>query len=200
MVFYAGKIIQRLNNPTVLVITDRNDLDNQLFDTFAASKELLRQTPVQATSRKHLKELLKVASGGVVFTTIQKFHPERGNQYETLTTRANVLVIADEAHRTQYGFKAKTKDEKDADGHTIGKRITYGFAKYMRDALPNATYIGFTGTPIEKRDANTPAVFGSYVDIYDINQAIEDGATVPIYYESRLTKVNLSEEGRKANR
>lgn len=197
MVFYTGKIVQALNNPTVLVITDRNDLDDQLFDTFAASKQLLRQTPIQANDRQHLKELLKVASGGVVFTTIQKFQPDEGNVYETLTERKNVIVIADEAHRTQYGFKAKTVDDKDEDGNIIGKKIVYGFAKYMRDALPNATYLGFTGTPIESTDVNTPAVFGHYVDIYDIAQAVDDGATVRIFYESRLAKVNLSEEGKQ---
>jgi type I restriction enzyme R subunit len=196
MVFYTGKIVQRLNNPTIVVITDRNDLDDQLFDTFAASKDLLRQTPVQAKDRQDLKDLLKVASGGVVFTTIQKFQPEEGNVYETLSERKNVIVIADEAHRTQYGFRAKTIDDKDEDGNIIGKKIVYGFAKYMRDALPNATYLGFTGTPIEGTDVNTPAVFGEYVDIYDIAQAVEDGATVRIYYESRLAKVKLSEEGK----
>jgi len=133
----------------------------------------------------------------VVFTTIQKFQPEEGNVYELLSDRENIVVIADEAHRTQYGFKAKTIDDKDEQGDVIGKKIVYGFAKYMRDALPNATYLGFTGTPIESTDVNTPAVFGNYVDIYDIAQAVDDGATVPIYYESRLAKVNLSEEGRR---
>ena len=197
MVFYTGKIVLVLNNPTVLVITDRNDLDDQLFDTFAASKQLLRQDPIQATDRKQLKELLKVNSGGVIFTTIQKFQPEEGNVYETLSERENIIVIADEAHRTQYGFSAKTVDDKDEDGNVIGKKIVYGFAKYMRDALPKATYLGFTGTPIESTDVNTPAVFGNYVDIYDIAQAVEDGATVRIFYESRLAKVNLSEEGRE---
>ena len=197
MVFYTGKIVLAMNNPTVVVITDRNDLDDQLFDTFAASKQLLRQDPVQAENRNHLKELLKVGSGGVVFTTIQKFQPEEGNVYELLSDRENIVVIADEAHRTQYGFKAKTIDDKDEQGDVIGKKIVYGFAKYMRDALPNATYLGFTGTPIESTDVNTPAVFGNYVDIYDIAQAVDDGATVPIYYESRLAKVNLSEEGKR---
>ena len=197
MVFYTGKIVLALDNPTVLVITDRNDLDDQLFDTFAASKQLLRQDPIQATDRKKLKELLKVNSGGVIFTTIQKFQPEEGNVYETLSERENIIVIADEAHRTQYGFSAKTVDDKDEDGNVIGKKIVYGFAKYMRDALPNATYLGFTGTPIESTDVNTPAVFGNYVDIYDIAQAVEDGATVRIFYESRLAKVNLSDEGRE---
>lgn len=197
MVFYTGKVVLALDNPTILVITDRNDLDDQLFDTFASSKQLLRQDPVQAENRSQLKDLLKVASGGVVFTTIQKFQPEDGNVYEMLSERTNIVVIADEAHRTQYGFSAKTIDEKDESGNVIGKKIVYGFAKYMRDALPNATYLGFTGTPIESTDVNTPAVFGNYVDIYDIAQAVEDGATVRIYYESRLAKVNLSEEGKE---
>ena len=197
MVFYSGKIVLALDNPTILVITDRNDLDDQLFDTFAASKQLLRQEPVQAEDRNQLKELLKVASGGVVFATVQKFQPDEGNVYELLSDRKNIVVIADEAHRTQYGFKAKTIDAKDGKGNVVGKKIVYGFAKYMRDALPNATYLGFTGTPIENTDVNTPAVFGNYVDIYDIAQAVEDGATVRIYYESRLAKVNLSEEGKQ---
>ncbi len=197
MVFYTGKIVLAMDNPTVLVITDRNDLDDQLFDTFAASKQLLRQEPVQAEDRGHLKELLKVASGGVVFTTIQKFSPDEGNVYETLSERENIIVVADEAHRTQYGFKAKTIDAKDKDGNVVGKKIVYGFAKYVRDALPNATYLGFTGTPIENTDVNTPAVFGNYVDVYDILQAVGDGATVKIYYESRLAKISLSNAGKK---
>ncbi|HCK99937.1 MAG TPA: DEAD/DEAH box helicase [Candidatus Marinimicrobia bacterium] len=197
MVFYTGKIVLALDNPTILVITDRNDLDDQLFDTFAASKQLLRQDPVQAENRGHLKDLLKVASGGVVFSTIHKFQPDDGNVYEQLSDRKNIVVIADEAHRTQYGFKAKTIDDKDKQGNVIGKKTVYGFAKYMRDALPNATYLGFTGTPIESTDVNTPAVFGNYVDVYDIAQAVDDGATVRIYYEGRLAKINLSEEGKK---
>ncbi|UJS18768.1 MAG: DUF3387 domain-containing protein [Candidatus Jettenia sp.] len=207
MVFYTGKIVLAMDNPTILVITDRNDLDDQLFDTFASSKQLLRQEPVQAENREHLKELLKVASGGIVFTTIQKFQPDppargieradEGNVYERLSDRKNIVVIADEAHRTQYGFNAKTIDAKDKNGNVVGKRIVYGFAKYLRDALPNATYLGFTGTPIENTDVNTPAVFGNYVDVYDILQAVTDGATVRIYYESRLAKITLSEEGRK---
>ena len=197
MVFYTGKIVLAMDNPTVLVITDRNDLDDQLFDTFAASKQLLRQEPVQASNRDELKDLLKVASGGVIFTTIQKFQPEEGNVYETLSERTNIIVIADEAHRTQYGFKPKTIDDKDEAGNVVGKKIVYGFAKYMRDALPHATYLGFTGTPIESTDVNTPAVFGNYVDVYDVAQAVEDGATVRIYYESRLAKITLSEEGKK---
>ena len=201
MVFYAGKLIvaPEMENPTIVVLTDRNDLDDQLFGTFAAAKQLLRQDPVQAESREELKELLKVASGGIVFTTIQKFLPQDGRtSYDQLSERRNIVVIADEAHRTQYGFEAKLLDEKDSiTKEVIGKRIAYGFAKYMRDALPNATYIGFTGTPIEGTDVNTPAVFGQYVDVYDIAQAVADGATVRIYYESRLAKVNLEEEGKR---
>ena len=197
MVFYVGKIVRTLNNPTIVIITDRNDLDDQLFGTFADCRQLLRQTPVQADDRDALKDLLRVASGGVIFTTIQKFQPESGNVYETLTDRSNVIVIADEAHRTQYGFKAKTVEVHNEADEVIGSEIKYGFAKYLRDALPNATYLGFTGTPIEATDINTPAVFGNYVDIYDIAQAVEDGATVRIFYESRLAKVELSEEGRK---
>lgn len=201
MVFYSGKLITapEMQNPTIVVITDRNDLDEQLFDTFAASKQLLRQEPTQAESREHLKELLRVSSGGIVFTTIQKFLPE-GNksEYDQLSDRKNIVVIADEAHRTQYGFEAKLVDEKNPETkEVIGKRITFGFAKYMRDALPNATYIGFTGTPIEGTDVNTPQVFGQYVDVYDISQAVADGATVRIFYESRLAKVNLDEDGRR---
>jgi len=201
MVFYSGKLITtpEMQNPTILVITDRNDLDDQLFDSFAASKQLLRQEPVQAKDREHLKELLKVASGGIVFATIQKFLPQdKKSEYDRLSERRNIVVIADEAHRTQYGFEASIKDVKDATTkEKIGERIAYGFAKYMRDALPNATYIGFTGTPIESTDVNTPQVFGQYVDIYDISQAVADGATVRIYYESRLAKINLDEEGKK---
>lgn len=201
MVFYSGKLITspEMKNPTIVVITDRNDLDDQLFDTFASSVQLLRQEPVQAENREHLKELLKVASGGIVFTTIQKFLPENNKSvYDQLSDRKNVVVIADEAHRTQYGFEAKLVDEKDKETkEIIGKRIAYGFAKYMRDALPKATYIGFTGTPIEGTDVNTPQVFGNYIDRYDIKDAVDDGATVKIFYESRLAKVNLDEEGRR---
>ncbi len=197
MVFFTGKIVLVLDNPTILVITDRNDLDDQLFDTFAASTQLLRQEPKQAEDRVHLKELLKVASGGVIFSTIQKFQPDEGNVYECLSERKNIVVIADEAHRTQYGFKAKTLDHKNEQGEVVGKKVVYGFAKYMRDALPNATYLGFTGTPIESIDTNTPAVFGNYVDVYDVAKAVEDGATVRIYYESRLAKVALSDEGKQ---
>jgi type I restriction enzyme R subunit len=197
MVFYTGKLVLALNNPTIVVITDRNDLDDQLFDTFASSKQLLRQEPKQANSRENLKELLKVASGGIVFTTIHKFYPEEGNVYEELSDRKNIIVIVDEAHRSHYGFAAKTIDDKDENGNVIGKKTVYGMAKYLRDGLPNATYIGFTGTPIELKDRNTPAVFGNYIDIYDIAMAVDDGSTVPIYYESRLAKIYLTEEGKK---
>ena len=191
MVFYAGRIIAHpaMQNPTIVVITDRNDLDDQLFGTFAGCKELLRQTPVQAESRDHLQELLNRPSGGVVFTTLQKFSPEPGQtDYPALTDRRNVVVIADEAHRSQYGFRAKVRE---ATGD-----ISYGFAKYLRDALPNASFIGFTGTPIEKEDVNTPAVFGEYIDVYDISRGVEDEVTVPIYYESRLARIELDEEER----
>ena len=197
MVFYAAKLAVALDNPTVLVLTDRNDLDDQLFETFASSKQLLRQEPKQADSRDDLKPLLQVASGGIVFSTMQKFQPEEGNRFVTLSNRRNIVVIADEAHRTQYGFKAKTKEVKDENGQIIGSREVYGLAKYLRDALPNATYLAFTGTPIERADINTPRVFGDYIDVYDIAQAVADGATVPIYYESRLAKIGLTDEGRQ---
>ena len=201
MVFFAGKLITapQMQNPTIVVITDRNDLDDQLFGTFASSKQLLRQEPVQANNREHLKELLQVVSGGIVFTTIQKFLPKEGKaDYDRLSERTNIVVIADEAHRTQYGFEAVMRDVKEkGTKEIIGQRIAYGFAKYMRDALPKATYIGFTGTPIESTDVNTPQVFGQYVDIYDISQAVTDGATVRIYYESRLAKISLADEGKE---
>ncbi len=197
MVFYTGKIVRALNNPTIVVITDRNDLDDQLFDTFAGNSELLRQPPKQANSCEELKTLLKVASGGIVFTTIQKFIPDNNESvYELLSDRDNIVVIADEAHRTQYGFNAKLRDIKE-NGEVVGQRIAYGFAKYIRDALPNATFIGFTGTPVEKQDAKHTCCFGNYIDIYDIAQAVEDKVTVRIYYESRLAKVNLTEEGKR---
>lgn len=198
MVFYTGKIMQALDNPTVVVITDRNDLDDQLYGTFAMAEQLLREAPVQAESRQHLKELLKVNSGGIVFTTIQKFQPDEGkSKHEMLTDRRNVVVVADEAHRSQYGLRGRTSDVLDDEGHLVGQRAMYGFAHYMREALPYATYLGFTGTPIEEEDKNTAAVFGDYVDIYDIQRAVEDGATVPIFYESRLAKIALTEEGRE---
>jgi len=175
MVFYAGKIIQVLDNPTLVILTDRNDLDDQLFGVFSNCHELLRQTPTQAKDRADLKKLLSVASGGVIFTTIQKFLPEnRDEKHPLLSDRRNIVVIADEAHRSQYDF-------------------IDGFARHMHDALPNASFIGFTGTPIELSDKNTRAVFGEYVDVYDITRAVEDHATVPIYYEARLAKIQLSE-------
>lgn len=186
MAFYAGQLVRRpeMANPTIVVLTDRNDLDDQLFGTFANCQDLIRQRPEQANSRDDLQRLLSRASGGVVFTTIQKFSPESGSDsYPVLTDRRNVVVIVDEAHRSQYGFKAKM----DSASGEIG----YGFAKYLRDALPNASFIGFTGTPIEADDVNTPAVFGHYIDVYDISRAVEDGATVPIYYESRLARIEL---------
>jgi type I restriction enzyme R subunit len=193
MVFYTGLVVKHLNNPTVVVITDRNDLDDQLFDTFANCNQLLRQTPVQIDSRTTLvKELKNRQSGGIFFTTIQKFLPEEGSKtFDLLSDRRNIIVIADEAHRTQYGFEAKTKYLKDKKGNKIGSDISYGFAKHMHDALPNATFIGFTGTPVELKDKNTKAVFGDYVDIYDIERAVTDGATVPIYYENRFVKLKL---------
>jgi len=189
MVFYTGKAVLALNNPTVVVITDRNDLDDQLFDTFAGCKQLLRQEPIQAQSRENLKELLRVAGGGIIFTTIQKFFPENeAADFDLLSERKNIIVIVDEAHRSQYGFGAKTTEK---NGEVF---IKYGFAKYLRDALPHASFIGFTGTPIEKEDASTRAVFGNYIDVYDIARAVEDGATVRIYYESRLAEVHLKPE------
>lgn len=191
MVFYSGllAVSQQMKNPTIVVITDRNDLDEQLFDDFVAGKDLLRQVPKQAESRARLKRLLQTAGGGIVFSTIQKFLPEDGNErFELLSRRNNIVVIADEAHRSQYGFSARTHFVKD------GAKTKYGFAKYLRDALPEATFIGFTGTPVEKEDASTPAVFGNYIDVYDIEQAVQDGATVPVYYESRLVQVHLKEE------
>ena len=189
MAFYAGQIIKHpaMENPTLVILTDRNDLDDQLFGTFSMCKDLLRQTPQQATDRDHLRTLLDRPAGGVIFTTLQKFSPDQGTtDYPVLTDRRNVIVIADEAHRSQYGFRAKV-ERKTGD-------VSYGFAKYMREGLPNASFIGFTGTPIEKEDVNTPAVFGDYIDIYDISRAVEDGATVPIYYESRLARIELDED------
>ena len=182
MAFYSGAIISEpaMQNPTIVLLTDRNDLDDQLFTTFSRCRDLLRQPPVQAESRADLREKLSVASGGVVFTTIQKFFPEeRGDTHPTLSERRNIVVIADEAHLSQYGF-------------------VDGFARHMRDALPNASFVGFTGTPIELEDANTRAVFGDYISVYDIQRSVEDGATVPIHYESRLARLELDESQRPA--
>ncbi|MDB9446546.1 type I restriction endonuclease subunit R [Anabaena sp. CS-542/02] len=228
MAFYSGKLIQQpeMENPTLVILTDRNDLDDQLFTTFSSCIDLFRQTPKQAANRESLTELLKVAAGGIIFTTIQKFAPETGNEYPELSPRRNIVLIADEAHRSQYGLKAKVvvksakKDSnqvsylvpkgksqlKVADSsstyNTQGKRqiqeinseaadIKYGYAKYLRDAIPNAAFVGFTGTPIAQTDKNTTALFGNYIDIYDIQRAVEDEATVKIYYEGRLAKLNL---------
>lgn len=179
MAFYAGKIIQHpaMSNPTLVVLTDRNDLDDQLFGTFSGCKDLLRQTPEHAQSRDDLQELLRRSAGGVIFTTIQKFLFENGTEYPQLSDRRNIIVMADEAHRSQYGF-------------------IEGFARHMRNALPNASFIGFTATPIESDDRSTPAVFGDYIDIYDIQRAVEDGATVRIYYEGRLAKLELDDDER----
>jgi type I restriction enzyme, R subunit len=194
MAFYAGRIIREpaMGNPTLVVLTDRNDLDDQLFGTFSRCQELLRQPPVQAESAEHLRELLRVDAGGVVFTTIHKFLPEtKGDEHPTLSERRNIVVIADEAHRSQYEFGSHLVKRKDGTAY-----MGHGFAKNMRDALPHASFIGFTGTPIELEDANTRAVFGDYISVYDIQRAVEDGATVPIYYESRLAKLALDEAER----
>ena len=198
MVFLSGKLVLLLNNPTLVILTDRNDLDDQLFDTFAGCRQLLRQAPQQAGDRDAVRDLLNVNSGGIVFTTVQKFSPQDNETiYPKISDRTNIVVLADEAHRSQYGFKAKQVNIKDKDGNIIGKQTRYGFAKYIRDALPNATFVGFTGTPVEQTDKNTPEIFGDYIDIYDIAQAVKDNATVPIYYESRLVKVDLDEQGRE---
>ena len=180
MVFFAGEIVVNtmMENPTIVVLTDRNDLDDQLFGTFSRCHELLRQKPVQAVDRAGLGKLLAVASGGIVFTTIQKFFPEtKGGKYPALSQRKNIIVIADEAHRSQYDF-------------------IDGFARHIRDALPHATFIGFTGTPIELTDKSTRNVFGNYISIYDIQRAVDDGATVTIYYESRLAKIDIDQKER----
>lgn len=209
MVFYAGKLVinEELENPTIVIITDRNDLDDQLYGTFLKSKDILRSTPVQATDRAHLRDLLNNrTSGGIIFTTIHKFAPfaneskeeieldmvaEDSAEYRTsmvLTDRKNVIVMADEAHRSQYGFGADiVKGDDEAN-------VKYGYAKYMRDSLPNASYIGFTGTPVELTDKNTRAVFGDYIDVYDMTRAVEDGTTVKIFYESRIAKLELPED------
>lgn len=228
MAFYSGKLIQQpeMANPTLVILTDRNDLDDQLFNTFSGCVDLLRQTPVQAETRQSLTELLQVAAGGIVFTTIQKFAPETGNEYPELSPRRNIVLIADEAHRSQYGLKAKvlvkssnndqnkisylpsqqkprikvaesasiyaSKSEiKNPQINPESAYITYGYAKYLRDAIPNASFVGFTGTPIAQNDRNTAVLFGDYIDIYDIQRAVEDEATVKIYYEGRLAKLDL---------
>jgi type I restriction enzyme R subunit len=186
MLFYAARIVRHpvMQNPTLVVITDRNDLDDQLFGQFQRCADILGQSPVQAASREHLRELLNRASGGVLFTTIQKFTPDKGEAMPALSTRQNIVVIADEAHRSQYGFGGKVNKKTG--------QLSYGFASNLRDALPKASFIGFTGTPIEQTDANTRSVFGEYISIYDIQRAVADKATVPIYYESRISKLSLN--------
>ncbi len=186
MLFYAARVVRHsaMRNPTLVVLTDRNDLDDQLFGQFQRCADILGQTPVQASGREHLRELLNRASGGVVFTTIHKFMPEKGEAMPELSARENIVVIADEAHRSQYGFGGRVD--------TRTGEMSYGFAANLRSAVPNASFIGFTGTPIEKTDANTRAVFGDYISIYDIQRAVADRATVPIYYESRISKLSLN--------
>ena len=187
MVFFASIVARKLNNPTMLVINDRNDLDDQLFDTFAAAHEFLRQAPEHAESRDELRKFMDKQAGGIIFSTIQKFSPdfESGEtEMPVLTNRSDVIVIADEAHRTQYGLKAKFTNNG----------LRYGFAKYLRDALPNASFIGFTGTPISTADKSTVAVFGNYIDVYDITQAVNDHATVKIYYESHVFPLKLKSD------
>jgi type I restriction enzyme R subunit len=188
MVCFAAKLMQQkeMQNPTLVVVTDRNDLDGQLFQTFVGARSLLRETPQQATNRDELRALLADRpSGGIIFTTVQKFAPEPGEEkFPLLSARTNIVVIADEAHRSQYGFRA-VLDKKTG-------QYKYGFAKHLRDALKNATFVGFTGTPVEGADKDTRAVFGDYVSIYDIQDAVDDGATVPIFYESRLAKLDLN--------
>ncbi|NOR42342.1 MAG: HsdR family type I site-specific deoxyribonuclease, partial [Gammaproteobacteria bacterium] len=196
MCCYVGKLLQQpaMNNPTLVVVTDRNDLDGQLFQTFSNAQELFKQTPVQANSRSELRHLLSEReSGGIIFTTVQKFSPfEKEDGHPILNDRHNIVVISDEAHRSQYGQKGRFIDVKDKDGNVTGSKLVFGYSKYMRDALPNASFIGFTGTPIALEDKDTRAVFGDYVSIYDIQDAVDDGATVPIYYESRLAKLDLN--------
>ncbi len=196
MCFYAGKLLQQpeMNNPTLLVVTDRNDLDGQLFQTFSNAQDLLKQTPVQANDRDELRSLLSEReSGGIIFTTVQKFSPfDDEDAHPILNSRHNIVVISDEAHRSQYGHKGRFVKVKDKDKNVIGSKLVFGFSQYMRDALPNASFIGFTGTPIALEDKDTRAVFGYYVSIYDIQDAVDDGATVAIYYESRLAKLDIN--------
>lgn len=197
MVCYAGKLLAQpeMNNPTIVVVTDRNDLDGQLFNTFKMAAETLKQTPVQAGDRDELREILASRqSGGIIFTTVQKF-ALLGDEisHPVLSLRHNIVVVSDEAHRSQYGDKAKLVDVKDKAGNVIDKKYTFGYSKHLRDALPEASFIGFTGTPIDSADKDTRAVFGDYVSIYDIQDAVDDGATVPIYYESRLAKLDIKQ-------
>lgn len=177
MVFFSGIVSRKIGNPTILVINDRNDLDDQLEQTFSAAHDYLRQTPKQAKSRTDTRDLLATNSGGIIFSTIQKFSPEDGEDaMPVLTSRSNVIVISDEAHRSQYGMKARyTKDG-----------VRYGFAQYLRDSLPNASFIGFTGTPINIDDKSTTGVFGDYIDVYDMTQSVRDHTTVRIFYENHV--------------
>ncbi|MEZ8602738.1 type I restriction endonuclease subunit R [Vibrio splendidus] len=198
MVCYASKLLQQasMNNPTIVLVTDRNDLDGQLYNTFGMAQETLKQIPQQADDRDALRELLlNRQSGGIIFTTIQKFALlDAETEHPRLSERSNIVVVSDEAHRSQYGNKSKMVELKDKDGTVTGHKYVYGYSKYMRDALPNASFIGFTGTPIAMDDKDTRGVFGEYVSIYDIQDAVDDGATVPIYYESRLAKLDINQE------
>nr|AEY78066.1 Type I restriction-modification system, restriction subunit R [Aliivibrio fischeri] len=195
MVCYASKLLQRreMSNPTIVVVTDRNDLDQQLYNTFCMAAETLKQMPIKVNGRDNLRdELSKVQSGGIIFTTVQKFQLENDeSRHPELSTRSNIIVMSDEAHRSQYGNTARLKNIKDKDGNITGKKFVYGYSKYMREALPQASFIGFTGTPIEEVDKDTQQVFGPYVSVYDIQDAIDDGTTVPIYYESRIAKLDV---------
>lgn len=198
MVCYAGKLLQQpqMHNPTLVVVTDRNDLDGQLFDNFTSAKMLLKQVPEQANSREELREMLAARqSGGIIFTTVQKFSLLEGEEHHpALTQRSNVVVISDEAHRSHYGLKTRLVAVKDkASGEVTGHKYVSGYAKHLHDAMPAATFIGFTGTPIASEDKDTRAVFGDYISIYDIQDAVDDGATVPIYYESRLAKLDINQ-------
>ncbi|MEZ8995981.1 type I restriction endonuclease subunit R [Vibrio sp. 10N.222.54.A1] len=198
MVCYASKLLQQasMNNPTIVVVTDRNDLDGQLYNTFGMAQETLKQIPQQADDRDALRDLLlNRQSGGIIFTTIQKFALlDEETEHPRLSERSNIVVVSDEAHRSQYGNKSKLVEVKDKNGTVIDKKYVYGYSKYMRDALPNASFIGFTGTPIAMDDKDTRGVFGEYVSIYDIQDAVDDGATVPIYYESRLAKLDINQD------
>ena len=197
MVCYASKLLQRpeMKNPTIVVVTDRNDLDQQLYNTFCMASETLKQTPIKVDGRDSLRDQLsQVQSGGIIFTTVQKFQLENEeDSHPELSDRSNIIVMSDEAHRSQYGNTARLKNVKDKDGNVIDKKFVYGYSKYMREALPNASFIGFTGTPIEEVDKDTQRVFGPYVSVYDIQDAIDDGATVPIYYESRIAKLDVDQ-------
>ena len=197
MVCYAGKLLAQpeMNNPTIVVVTDRNDLDGQLFNTFGMASDVLKQTPIQASDRDDLRDILASRqSGGVIFTTVQKFALLADeSKHPILSERHNIVVVSDEAHRSHYGDKAKLVDVKDKSGNVIDKKYTFGYSKHLRDALPRASFIGFTGTPISAEDKDTRAVFGDYVSIYDIQDAVDDGATVPIYYESRLAKLDINQ-------